>query len=93
LAGTQTTTKSSLAVTSGTDVDFRIEVLPVSSTIQDIRYFANGNLMTDFTTGEPICHQITLGSPTEMCLFVGVKNGGANQETLDVGYLGITTVR
>jgi hypothetical protein len=92
IGATQTTNKTSLLVSSGAFVDFRIEAQPVGSDVF-VTYFADGTLLRDFTTNEPIKHTVALGTPTEMNVFAGVKNGGANQETLDVDYIAFTATR
>jgi len=43
--------------------------------------------------GDKIKHTITLGSPTDMMAFAGVKNGGANAETLIVQYMAAYQLR
>lgn len=43
--------------------------------------------------GDKIKHTITLGSPTDMMAMAGVKNGGANAETLVIPYMAAYQLR
>ncbi len=45
------------------------------------------------TNGKKVKHTITLGSPTDMMAMAGVKNGGANAETLVVQYMAAYQLR
>lgn len=66
----------------------RIEAHAVTATEYEITYFIDGVQCRDYTTGLPICHRFAFSGATEMQLVAGVKNGGANLETLYVDYFG-----
>lgn len=94
LAGTQTTTDLSaansldkFAKTAGgaSYQTFRIEVLPVSSTVAEVSFFIDGVHVAK--------HNLTYTSATEMNAFVGVKAGGANSEVVNVDYVAAYQVR
>jgi hypothetical protein len=52
----------------------------------------DGRYLVD-SQGRQIVHHVAIASATEMQLFVGVKNGGANLETLNVDYLAASQLR
>ena len=90
LAGTQTTTQltatnannlSKKAQTAGgaTYQRLRIEFLPYSSTNAYVNFYIDGVQVAS--------HDFIYTSATEMQLCFGVKNGGANLETLNVDYV------
>lgn len=86
LAGTQTTTVSSHTAGGSSYHTIRMEFKTVSSTVGEVAFFidtAGGNnwkQMTD-ANNKLIKHNVTYTSATEMMAFVGVKNGGANNQT------------
>ena len=82
VAGGTVTTKTA---GGGTYQTLRIEIKPTSSTSQTIAFWIDG-----------VCvgtNEQTLTSGTEMQLIVGVKNGGANAETLNIDYVGAEALR
>lgn len=93
IAGTQQTNQTTIPVVSGTWVNFRAELVMVSSTVAEVTYWIDGQIALDFTTNRAIKHTITLGTAAAMTWFVGAKNGGANQETLDVDFVHVTQTR
>lgn len=65
---------------AGTYQTLRIEVTPITSTKMDIAFFIDDVLVAKHKDQ-------TMASATEMELFAGVKNGGANNEVLYVDYI------
>ncbi len=89
IAGTQKTTTldatgslTKAAITAGGAASqvLRIEVRPITSTLMDIIFSVDGVVVAKHKD-QP------MASATEMKLFVGVKNGGANNETVNVDYI------
>jgi hypothetical protein len=81
------------AVTAGGTAWQKLEIVcrPISSTKMEILYFIDDSQLRSSTAmaGEPnIRHEYTLASSTEMMLFVGVKAGGANSESVYVDWIG-----
>lgn len=73
--------------------NLRIEIRPVSSTLAEVSFFIDGAQCLDSTTGKPIKHQLTYTGATEMNAGWGVKNGGANLETLNVDVVDVGHLR
>lgn len=65
-----------------------IEVVDFTGTQMKCVFKVDGIPLKDSTTGADIVHTISVASATEVQVFVGVKNGSANLETLLVDYLG-----
>lgn len=92
LAGTQTTTEGADTAGGSSYQTLAIEARSRdATTVELIPYIdpaggVNLKQMLD-ANGNKIKHTITLGSPTEMAVVLGVKNGGANQETLLCDYV------
>lgn len=63
----------------------RIEYMPYSSTNAYVSFFVDGVLVAQ--------HDYIFTSATEMQIGIGVKNGGANNETLNVDYVVCTQER
>jgi len=63
----------------------RIEYMPYSSTNAYVSFFVDGVLCAQ--------HDYIFTSATEMQIALGVKNGGANNETLNVDYVACTQSR
>lgn len=63
----------------------RIEFLPYNSTNAYVNFFVDGVLCCQ--------HDYIFTSATEMQVALGVKNGGANLETLNVDYVSCTQLR
>jgi len=99
LDGTQTTTETSKTAGGAGYVTLGIRVLcPRANelTIIPLIDTTGGNDLKQCqdANGNLINHTITLGSPTEMALIFGVKNGSAsNQETLNVDYVSCWQLR
>jgi hypothetical protein len=63
----------------------RIEFRPISPTLADVLFFVDG---------QAACRQsLSFTGATEMQVVMGVKNGGANLETLNVDYVGAWQLR
>lgn len=76
----------------------KVEVRSRGSTTLEIIPFIDtaggqGYVQCVDTNGDKVKHTITLGSPTEMSIFAGVKNGGANNEGLNIDYLAAYQLR
>lgn len=78
---TNTTTITAGAAYQTLRIETRIDGSDVVNT-----FFIDGAQCIDNTTGLPIKHRVAIASATEMEAFTGVKNGGANLETLLVDY-------
>lgn len=87
-----TVTVSTTSSTSSSYQKLEIETYPVSSTVIGVVFKVNDQYLKD-TNGDEIKHKITVASSTEMQVGVGVKNGGGNNQTLNVDYLGAWQVR
>lgn len=96
LAGTQTTTLLS-HTTPNAATDWHTLKIKArrrdATTVELVPFIDEAGGMdlkqcTDDATGALVKHTITLGSPTEMNIGVGVKNGGANNEDIRLDYLG-----
>lgn len=64
-----------------------IEIVEDTSTHGRAIYKVDGQPLIDSTSGLPIVHRFAYASATEMNLFVGVKNGDTNLETLSVDWI------
>lgn len=88
IGGTQTTHQTT--VTAGGAAYQLLEAFfrPVSSTVGEITYKIDGQECRDnsLASNPIIKHYVTFASATEMQLCAGVKNGGANLETLNVDF-------
>ena len=92
---TQTTSDTKYTAGGAGFHTLRIEINnTASATIMDVKFFIDTSGGRDFTqcrlTGKLnsiISHQVTLGTALEMDVFVGLKNGSANAETLSVDYI------
>ena len=91
IGGTQTTTATNITAGGSAYQTLTIECVPVGSVVE-VSFLVDGVYCVD-ASGVRIKHRITLGSPTEMDLFAGVKNGGANNQTLLIDYMGATQLR
>ena len=79
-AGTQSTDTSAGAFTSAAWTDLLITITSLSSdTVAVCKFYVNGTLGATLN--------ITISGLEEMEMIVGVKNGGANEETLLVDYI------
>lgn len=83
-----TATNSTSTTTAGGSAYqlLEIEVVDFSSTEIEVSFKVDGKYLVDSTSGLRIVHRVTISSPTEMAMCAGVKNGGANLETLNIDY-------
>jgi hypothetical protein len=81
LTAANTNNLAKRAVTAGGSAyqTLRIEYQPYSSTNAYVSFFVDGVLCAQ--------HDYIFTSATEMQIGIGVKNGGANNETLNVDYV------
>jgi hypothetical protein len=98
LGGAQTTTTTDVTAGGSSYQTLRIVAQPVSATRIEVSFFIDplggSNLVQcKDADGRPIKHVITLGSPTEMAIALGVKAGGGNAETLLVDYIACSQLR
>lgn len=70
----------------------RMEAIPVSGTVYEVRYYVDGVALKD-ANGIIIQHGIELGTATDMDLGVYLKTGGAQTETVFVDYIYAAQVR
>jgi hypothetical protein len=75
---TSTTVRTAVATT------LRIQMQPTTSTNYVVTYFVDGQQLRDDTTKAFITHNLTLTSATEMQAVIGLKQGGANTETVAI---------
>jgi hypothetical protein len=90
--GTATTTTSSTSYVASTSIKLRIEALPVSSTVFELRPFADGVQLKD-TSGVPIMHRVTLGTATDMDFGIVYKGHHADDGILLSDYIYAAQVR
>jgi hypothetical protein len=96
LAGVQTVSTSTKAAGGTAYQTLRIEISPVSSTVAEVTFWVDGLPLYDAAIlgrQVQIKHLVTYTGATEMTVGAGVKNGGANLETLNVDYIGAFQVR
>ncbi len=98
ISTTQVTTVSQHTAGGSSYHTLAIECMPITSTTIEARFFldtAGGQNLKQMrdANGALIKHTITLGTSTEMQVFVGAKNGGANEETLSVDYIAADQLR
>lgn len=89
---TKTTTQTNHTAGGSSYQELSIEVIDFDPLNCEVVFRLNGNIMVD-TNNRPIVHRMAYASNTEMNVFVGVKNGDTNLETLNVDYLGAWQVR
>lgn len=67
----------------------RIEFIPGPNSLADVHFFLDGLQLLD-SNNKAIVHRGLdySSSPLAMCMWAGVKNGSANNETLNVDYMG-----
>lgn len=85
--GTSTDTVSTTTAGGSAYQVLEIEVVDFTGTQMKVIYKVDGLPLKDSNDTE-ITHTIAVASSTEMQLFVGVKNGDTNLETLNVDYMG-----
>lgn len=81
-------TDNKLTATAGGSAYQRlgIRVNSYTSTLAQVTYTIDGQPVLDYTTGKEIVHTVPYSAATEMQIALGVKNGGANLETLNCDY-------
>jgi hypothetical protein len=84
--GASQTTSVTTTTAGGAYQTLRIEFKPITTTEADVTFFVDGVPVQD-TTGRDVKHRVTYTGATEMQVALGVKNGGANRETLLVDYV------
>jgi hypothetical protein len=77
---TQKTTVTDVTAGGSSYVEFEIEVQPKAGSKMDIVFKINGVVVAKHSDQ-------TFANATEMCAFVGAKNGGANNESISVDYI------
>lgn len=88
----QKVSTTDVVAASAAFVELSIEIRPKSATEAEAIPFINGQQCRD-ANGIYIKHLITYTGATEMTQVVGVKNGGANAESLRVDYLSCRQAR
>jgi hypothetical protein len=94
---TQTTTDTKYTAGGASFQTLRIEISNLGATKMDVAFWIANSGNQDFEqcreTGKRNLihesHQITLGTAVDMDVVLGVKNGGATAETLDVDYVAV----
>jgi hypothetical protein len=86
--GTSTVSTSTTTAGGSSYQKLSIEIVNRTSLGCSVIFKCDGLPLKDSTTGLDIVHTALYASATEMEVFVGVKNGDTNQETLLVDYLG-----
>lgn len=85
LTATNSLTKTAQAAGGSSYKTFRIEIYAISSTQVEVSFFIDGVHVYKITT--------TYANATEMQVFVYVKAGGSNAETVNVDYLSGYAIR
>lgn len=80
VAGVQKTTATTVTAGGASYQTLRVDVRPQATGFFDVVFFIDGVEVAKHKDQ-------ALGSPTEMNLFVGAKNGGANNESISVDYM------
>ena len=70
-----------------------VEVVELLSTTCTVVFKVDGQVLRDATTGQPIRHQLPYSGATAMQVFVGQKNGSANNELTSVDYIGVVQAK
>ena len=83
----RTVTQSAHTAGGSAYQQLRIEARDVDGTSCEVTFFLDGQPMLDATSRRPIKHTVAITSATEMHVGAGVKNGGANLETLNIDYI------
>lgn len=90
--GVATTTTSTTTAGGTSYQKVEVEVVDHDGTYFSATFKVDNAYLTD-TNGYVIRHLVAYASATEMVVGAGVKNGGANLETLNVDYIGAVQVR
>lgn len=81
----QTISQSTTAAGGSAYQTLRIEIRAVNGTQAEVTFFCDDQPLRD-SNNKAIKHTITWTNVTEMQVWAGVKNGGANLETLNIDY-------
>jgi hypothetical protein len=84
--GTSTVSTSTTTAGGSSYQELQIILKHHDSTYMEATFKCDGKWLKD-SNDLVIRHLVTIASATEMQVFVGVKNGGANLETLNVDYI------
>jgi hypothetical protein len=90
--GTSVATVSSTSYVSAASTILRIEALPVSATVFELRPFADGVQLKD-ANNVPIMHRVTLGTATDLDFGLVFKGHHADDATLLSDYVYAAQVR
>lgn len=90
--GTAVATTSSTSIVASTSTKLRIEALPVSSTVFELRPFVDGVQLRD-TNNVPIMHRVTLGTATDLDFGIVYKGHHADDGILLSDYIYAAQVR
>ena len=85
LGTTKTTTVTNITAGGAAYHTFEIQFTALTATVGEVVFLYDGQICRD-ANNLPIKHSITYTSATEMQVCLGVKNGGANLEVLNVDY-------
>ena len=86
--GTTVYTNTSTTTAGGSSYQqLQIFVSELTGTTCTVTFKVDGAFLRDSTTGQTIRHNIAYSGASAMQLFAGAKNGGANNETVNVDYL------
>lgn len=81
------TNTSTLTAGGSAYVTMEIVLSEITTSTMTVSFKVNDSYLVDATTGFPITHRVTYTSADPVTPFVGVKNGGANNEVVNVDYL------
>lgn len=87
------TNTSSTTAGGGTYQTLAVEVVELLTTTCTVVFKVDGVILRDDTTGQPIRHQLLYASADAMQVFVGQKNGSANNELTTVDYIGVVQAK
>jgi len=90
--GTAQTTSVTDETAGGAYQKLGIEVRPINSTTAEVLFYVDDRQVKD-SSGNLIKHTVALASQTELQVCFGVKNGGANNQTLLIDYVCCTQLR
>jgi len=84
---TSTTCPTGTAAVTAAYTRLAIDIIPLSSSVFQARPFVDGKQLIDATSGNLICHNITLGTATDMQLGFEIKGGHADDTTIECDYV------
>ena len=87
IGGTAVTSTSTAVPQSSSAQLLAIDIIPISATVFQARPFLDGVQLLDSTSGDPIQHDITLGTATDMQLGFELKGGHANDTSCLIDYV------